>query len=115
MAKQTITELVDDIDGGPADETIKFGLEAAQYEVDLSKANAEKLRDLFAPYIAGARKIGRGGTPRGSVNRTTYNGGARARDRNNAIREWAATQGITVADRGRIKQEIIDQYDAAHA
>ena len=52
MAKQIIHKLVDDLDGGDADETVKFALDGIQYEIDLSKKNADKLRELFAPYVA---------------------------------------------------------------
>ena len=53
--------LVDDLDGGDADETVKFALDGVQYEIDLSKKNATKLRDAFAPYLGAATKVGRGG------------------------------------------------------
>ena len=44
MAKETITRLVDDIDGGVAHETVRFGLDGVLYEIDLSSRNAKKLR-----------------------------------------------------------------------
>lgn len=61
VAKQIIHKLVDDLDGGDADETVKFALDGVQYEIDLSASNAGKLRDVFAPYIANGTKVGRGG------------------------------------------------------
>jgi hypothetical protein len=39
-------------------------------------------------------------------------GGVGDRDQNRAIREWAQSKGIQVSDRGRIKQEIVDRYNA---
>src|SRR6266567_5503714 len=48
--------LIDDIDGGKADETITFGVDGTQYVIDLSKKNAEKLRKTIAPYVEAARK-----------------------------------------------------------
>lgn len=73
MAKQTITKLVDDIDGGAAHETVKFGLDGHDYEIDLSSKNAKKLRTEFAAYIENGSRVttargsaGRGG--RGGVN-----------------------------------------------
>jgi hypothetical protein len=53
--------LVDDLDGGEADETVKFALEGVQYEIDLSKKNATKLRDAFGPFLSAGTKVGRGG------------------------------------------------------
>jgi hypothetical protein len=40
MATRTTITLEDDIDGSPAEETVRFGLGAAEYEIDLSAANA---------------------------------------------------------------------------
>jgi hypothetical protein len=33
---------------------------------------------------------------------------------NNAIRDWAASKGMKVSDRGRISREVQDAYNAAH-
>ena len=49
MAQKTIVQLIDDLDQGPADETVSFALDGAAYEIDLSAANAAKMRDAFAP------------------------------------------------------------------
>ena len=35
MAQKVRIILEDDLDGGPADETIRFGLDGAHYEIDL--------------------------------------------------------------------------------
>ena len=40
MAQKVRIILEDDLDGGPADETVRFGLDGGQYEIDLSNANA---------------------------------------------------------------------------
>ena len=42
-------------------------------------------------------------------------GGASGRDDLPLIRAWAESQRLGVSSRGRIKKEIIDQYDAAHS
>ena len=113
MAKPNIHMLVDDIDGGEAEETVKFAIDGAQYEIDLSKKNAAKMRDALARYIDAGSKMGRasGGTARATAGRGR--GPATVdRDQNRAIREWAQGKGIAVSDRGRIKQEIVDRYHA---
>jgi hypothetical protein len=112
MAKRTIHMLVDDIDGGEAEETVKFAIDGAQYEIDLSKKNAAKMRDVLAPYVTAGTKVGRSsGAARASG--TRGRGSATVdRDQNRAIREWAQSKGIAVSDRGRIKQEIMDRYHA---
>ena len=58
MAKTVIVKLVDDIDGSDADETVQFALDGKSYEVDLSTANASRLRDALKPYV----EKGRGAT-----------------------------------------------------
>lgn len=114
MAKRTIHVLVDDIDGGDADETVKFALDGIQYEIDLSNKNASKLREAIAPYVNAGTKVGRGGVVVGgrAASARGRGGAAADRDQNKAIREWAQAKGIKVSDRGRIKQEIVDRFNA---
>src|SRR2546430_17334949 len=107
MAKRTIHMLVDDIDGGEADETIPFAVDGVQYEIDLSKKNATKMRHALARYIEAGSKVGRASA---SAARTTAGRGRGPAtvdpDQNRAIREWAQGKGIAVSDRGRIKPAI---------
>ena len=49
MAQRVSVELEDDLDGGPADETLRFGLGGSEYEIDLSKKNASKFRRISRP------------------------------------------------------------------
>jgi hypothetical protein len=111
VAKETITRLVDDLDGGVAHETVTFGLDGVSYEIDLSSKNAKKLRGELAGYIEkGTRMAGRrvaGGRAAGARRR----GGVRGdREQNQAIREWAIAKGYDVAARGRIRQDIVEQF-----
>ena len=57
MAQKVRIILEDDLDGGPADETIRFGLDGAHYEIDLSSANAARLRDAIRPFVAKSRRV----------------------------------------------------------
>jgi hypothetical protein len=110
MAKRVIHELIDDINGQPADESLTFGLDGVQYEIDLTSKNATKLRDALAPFLAAGTKVGRGGI---AVGRGRGRAPARSdREVNQAIRDWAKSNNIDVSDRGRIKQEIVDRYNA---
>ena len=106
MAQKITVALEDDIDGGPADETVRFGLGGADYEIDLSRKNAAAFRRQLAPFIEHARRAGRG--PRRRPGRT-----ASSRERSADIRAWAKDQGITVSDRGRIPASVAEQYEAA--
>ena len=112
MAKQIIHKLVDDLDGGDADETVKFALDGVQYEIDLSQKNADKLRDLFAQYVAAGTKVGRGGVVVGGRAARGRGGATADREQNKAIRAWAKKEGRDISDRGRIPQEIVDEYHA---
>ena len=106
MAQKIAIELEDDLDGGPADETVRFGVDGTAYEIDLSNKNAAAFRRKLAPYIDHARKAGRG--QRRRPGRPSAN-----RERSGSIREWAQAQGITVSARGRIPASIVRQYQAA--
>jgi hypothetical protein len=113
MAKRTIHMLVDDIDGGEADETVTFAVDGTQYEIDLSSKNAAEMREILARYVEAGSKVGRAGV--GVTRAAAPRGRGPAivdRDQNRAIREWAQGKGIAVSDRGRIKQEIIDRDQA---
>src|SRR5215470_7376452 len=106
MAQKVTVALEDDLHGGPADETVRFGIGGAQYEIDLSARNAAAFRRKLAPFIAHARKAGRG--PRRAPGHT-----ASSRERSAAIRAWAKDQGIAVSERGRIPASVVTQYEAA--
>jgi hypothetical protein len=110
MAQTTIVQLIDDIDGKLADETVTFSLDGVTYEIDLSTKNAGKLRKAFTPYVEKARKAGArraGRSIRRTGARTTHN-----RERAADIRAWARQHGITVNDRGRIPAQIIQAYES---
>ena len=111
MARETITKLIDDLDGGEAHETVKFGLDGHSYEIDLSTKNANKLRNALAPYLeSGTRLSGRASSLVGRGAMARGRGMSGEREQNKAIRAWAQRKGLDVAPRGRIKQEIVDQY-----
>jgi hypothetical protein len=109
VAKETITRLIDDLDGGEAAETVLFGLDGHSYEIDLSAKNAAKLRNAMAAFVEnGSRTSGRvASLGRAARGRSTA---AAEREQNQAIRAWAMRKGIDVAPRGRIKAEVVEQY-----
>src|SRR5215831_13135895 len=103
MARKITVALEDDIDGGPADETVRFAIGGVDYEIDLSEKNAAAFRRQLAPFIDHARRAGRG--PRRRAGRT-----ATSRERSSDIRAWAKEAGIAVRDRGRIPADVIEYY-----
>jgi nucleoid-associated protein Lsr2 len=106
MAQKVTVALEDDLEGGPADETVRFGLSGAEYEIDLSTKNASAFREQLTPYIEHARKAGKAQPRRGA--RTTS-----SRQHSGDIRAWAKAQGISVSERGRIPASILQQYETA--
>jgi hypothetical protein len=109
MSRVTEVRLVDDIDGSKASETVTFGLDRRQYELDLSKKNAAKLRDALAPFVASARRSN--GGRRSSGGSKMNQKPAADRERTAAMREWARQHGHKVADRGRIPASVIEAYE----
>lgn len=59
MAERIQVELVDDIDGSPAQQTVTFALDGVTYEIDLSEQHARRLRTLLARYIERATVPGK--------------------------------------------------------
>jgi hypothetical protein len=106
MATRIAVALEDDLDGGPADETVRFRIGGADYEIDLSKKNAKTFRAGVAPFVEHARKAGRGAR-RGPARPSS------ARERSGDIRAWAKAAGIEISDRGRIPASVVEQYEAA--
>jgi len=105
MTQKLTVVLEDDLDGGPADETVRFAIDGMAYEIDLSKKHARALRRKLEPFIDHARKAGRGPRRRRGRN-------AAGRERSEDIRAWAKARGIAVSDRGRIPASVAEQYQA---
>lgn len=106
MASVTTVELLDDIDGKPAAETVSFGLDGREFEIDLSEKNAKALRKALEPWAASARRVG-GRKPR-AASRTGSGVDTRA------VRAWATENGIEISTRGRIASEVLEKYQAAN-
>lgn len=64
MAQNVEIHLEDDLDGGSADDTVTFALDGKDYEIDLSTANTEILREALGPFTEVGRKPTRGGARR---------------------------------------------------
>ncbi len=118
MAIQTTTTLIDDIDGSEAADTYVFGWEGNNYEIDLSEKNAKKLGDALSVFVSAGRRVD--SSRRGRRAQRAPKAGrasgrvAPDREQTTAIRNWARSQGLTVSDRGRLSQSIIEQFEAAH-
>ncbi|MFF9375888.1 Lsr2 family protein [Streptomyces griseoluteus] len=111
MAQKVQVLLVDDLDGGEADETVTFALDGKTYEIDLTTANADKLRGLLDAYVKGGRRTGgRSSGGRGKATRAASGGNQDTA----AIRAWAKENGYDVNDRGRVPASIREAYEKAN-
>jgi hypothetical protein len=109
MAQQVQTLFIDDIDGGEAEGTIRFGLDGADYEIDLNAENSEELRRALATYVAHARRVG-GQARRVARGRRGATGIDTAK-----VREWAKDNGYAIKNRGRVPADVLVKYQAASA
>jgi hypothetical protein len=112
MATETITRLIDDLDGSEAQRTVSFAWDGRAYEVDLSRKNLAAFEKTMKPYLAAARSA-RATTARSSGRRRPAATSARRRRDLQAIREWARRNGHEVSDRGRVSDAVIEAYEAA--
>lgn len=138
MAERVVRQLIDDIDGTEiadgAGERIEFSFRGVAYHIDLSSTNAAKFAKALKPYIEAGEKANGDGRARNgegaakapsrtrsrarrskATGRAKTNGnGHGSSDRMAAIREWARNNGHEVAERGRIKAEVVEAFAAAH-
>ena len=113
MARKVQTLLIDDLDGGEAEGTVRFGLDGADYEIDLNAKHAEALRKALAPYLDAARRAP--GSAARRPGRTGRRSATATAPDPTAVREWAKSQGIEVKDRGRVPAELVVKFKAAAA
>jgi nucleoid-associated protein Lsr2 len=111
MAEKVTVELVDDIDGSRAVETVEFRIDGSSYLIDLSSRNAMKLRQHLAEFISAGRRSEQASATPTTVASNTVS--ASKRQENQTVREWAREAGHSVADRGRLPQELLIRFQAA--
>jgi hypothetical protein len=108
VAQKIQTLFIDDIDGGPAEGTVRFGLDGTEYEIDLNGEHARALRQALTRYIDAARHRPGARQPASSRRK-----GAAGGIDNTKVRDWAKSQGIEVKGRGRIPAELVAKFKAA--
>lgn len=118
MAEKIIRQLIDDLDGKSIDqgfgERIGFSYQGAEYAIDLRPTNAEKFDAALKPFIQAAAKVGPGRRTRSGNTSDKSSGSGRSREQLQAIRDWATQNGHVVAPRGRVRQDVIDAFEASH-
>lgn len=115
MAERVIRQLIDDIDGSEitegGGERVEFTFRGVEYQIDLSSANVVKFDKAVKPFVDAAMKVGGG---RSARPKATSSNGKASKEQLSAIREWARKNGHDVSDRGRIKAEVVEAFEAAH-
>ncbi len=106
MATKTTITLEDDLEGGPAEETVRFRLGTTEYEIDLNTPNADWFRGLMAPFVDHARKVGQG-------QRLRPVRPVADRQHSAEVRAWAKEHGIAINERGRLPTTVTEQYETA--
>ncbi|MEU5213441.1 Lsr2 family protein [Streptomyces sp. NPDC020742] len=112
MAQKVQVLLVDDLDGGEAEETVTFALDGKSYEIDLSDSNAQKLRDSLAEFVKAGRRTGGRSGGRGKARAAAASGSSQDTAK---IRAWAKENGYNVNDRGRVPADIREAFEKANA
>ena len=111
MAQKMKTILVSDLSGdelGEDGQTVKFGFLGADYEIDLSQSEADEFANTIQKYVEAGRRVG--GRRQSGVGNTTR----RDPSQTKAIKAWLDEQGIDYPKRGRLPQDLVEQWEAAH-
>jgi|LSQX01.1.fsa_nt_gb hypothetical protein len=107
MAKQVVSVFIDDLSGEELQpdnhRQIRCSLDGDEYVIDLDLAHAEEFLALFRRYTQAAAPV------RKAPNQQRQNRSAKLQK----VREWARSQGIVVANRGRISAEVLAAYEQA--
>jgi hypothetical protein len=104
MAQKVEVILIDDLDHGKAEETVRFGIDGVQYEIDLSADHARELREALSTYTRAGRR---------TTQAKARTAGASRSQEAARIREWAKANGYSVSSRGRVSSEIAEAFRAA--
>lgn len=107
MVMRVVEVFEDDLDGSSADVTLSFALDGTSYEIDLSDANAQRMREVFQPYVEAAKPVAKAKVQKRSAGRPSGDSPA-------VVRAWAKANGYEVNERGRIPSNVIAAYQAAH-
>ena len=108
MAQRVQVQLIDDINGEVADETVTFGIDGTTYEIDLTAENAAKLREKLSLYLEKGRKA----RARSGVQQRSKPSG---KEDSHRIRLWAKENGYETSARGRISKTIIEAFQTANS
>lgn len=106
MAQKTIVELIDDLDGSIATQSLTFSLDGVDYEIDLNDEHADHLRSSLDKFAEAARRTGGRKRPATDAKATGLS--------SKQVRAWALAEGLEVSPRGRVQASVIDAYLSAN-
>ena len=114
MAKTTIVQVSDDLDGSANASEVRFAFEGTEYAIDLSSKNRKALEKALRPYVEAGTKVSgrRSAATRSARPKRSGNSGNSALDLA-AVRAWAKENGHQVSDRGRLPKAVLDAYSAS--
>lgn len=92
-----------------AQESVRFSLDGADYEIDLSAGKTAEKREALARFVSHGRRV------RGASGSRRERAGSSGRGETQKIREWATANGYSPSSRGRISQDIKQAFDGAHS
>ena len=114
MAQRTVTSYFSVLSGieiSGREAGIRFGLDGADYEIDLSSEEQQGLRDALAPFVSAARPVDAARKTRRQLDPTSIPDlGPSAKE----LRAWATENGFDVPTRGRVPEVVREAYRAAH-
>lgn len=109
MVTRNIKVVESDLSGEPGAEPTLIGLKGEVMALDLTLAERVALEEVFAPYIARARRLGPL-TPNVPSPRRVPESTSEERV---AIRAWARADGYEVARFGQIPNKVVKTYREA--
>ncbi|WP_311931759.1 histone-like nucleoid-structuring protein Lsr2 [Microbispora sp. H11081] len=107
--------LVDDLDHSEGDDVARreFPLLNRTFSIDLSDANQRRLSEALAfieEVLENAREVKQASRAKKAADTTPRLRGYTLTD----VREWAREQGLDVPARGKMADEVIERFVAAH-
>jgi hypothetical protein len=115
MVQRTEITLVDDVNGDPANETIQFGLDGVQYEIDLDEKNAGLLRQDIEQWAGYARRVGGRRKHRAGQKTNGQKAESVTIPSSAEVRAWAQAQGVEVPPRGRVPADVRAAFEQANS
>ena len=121
MAKKTVVEYIDDLDGSPIldDEvqTVEWSWRGVDYVIDTSATNLDKIENGKIPFTKvwnnSSRVAGRRRSPAHTRRTEGSTGTAADPSERSLIRDWARESGYSIGLRGRIRADIVAAYHEA--